>query len=106
MSEQPKLSDAEWALLIDLLQQERDQLPVEIHHTRSTAFRGELQRRRQMVETLLERLRAPVAARGRRKGFPSSPGGFPPCLARRLADRGGERLRGRGERLAGCALWK
>ena len=60
MNEQPKLSDAEWALLIDLLQQERDQLPVEIHHTRSTAFRGELQRRRQMVETLLERLRAPV----------------------------------------------
>ena len=60
MNEQPKLSDGEWALLIDLLQQERDQLPVEIHHTRSTAFRGELQRRRQMVETLLERLRTPV----------------------------------------------
>ena len=44
MNEQPKLSEAEWALVIDLLQQERDQLPAEIHHTRSAAFREELQR--------------------------------------------------------------
>ncbi len=28
MSEQPKLSDAEWALIVELLHQERDQLPV------------------------------------------------------------------------------
>jgi hypothetical protein len=59
--EQPKLSEAEWALLIDLLHQERDQLPAEIHHTRSAAFRDELQHRRRMVETLLERLSAPAA---------------------------------------------
>ncbi len=60
MSEQPKLSDAEWALLIDLLQQERDQLPVEIHHTRSAVFRDELHQRRRMVEGLLERIRTPA----------------------------------------------
>jgi hypothetical protein len=62
MSEQPKLSEAEWALVIDLLRQENDQLPIEIHHTRSSAFRDELHRRRQMVENLLERLRMPVAS--------------------------------------------
>ncbi len=61
MNEQLKLSEAEWALLIELLQQERDQLPVEIHHTRSTAFRQDLHRRQQTVDGLLERLRMPVA---------------------------------------------
>ena len=60
MNEQPKLSEAEWALVIDLLQQERDQLPAEIHHTRSAAFREELNARRQMVDSLLERLRTPA----------------------------------------------
>ncbi len=60
LNEQPKLSEAEWALLIDLLRQERDQLPAEIHHTRSAAFRDELQHRRRMVESLLERLASPA----------------------------------------------
>jgi hypothetical protein len=60
MNEPLKLSEAEWALLIELLQQERDQLPVEIHHTRSAAFRDELQRRRRMVDSLLERLPVPA----------------------------------------------
>jgi hypothetical protein len=60
MNEQPKLSEAEWALLIDLLQQERDQLPAEIHHTRSAAFRDELNSRRHLVNGLLERLHAPA----------------------------------------------
>ena len=60
MNEQPKLSEAEWALVIDLLQQERDQLPVEIHHTRSAAFRDELNCRRHLVASLLERLQAPA----------------------------------------------
>jgi len=36
-------------------------LPVEIHHTRSTAFRQDLHRRQQTVDGLLERLRMPVA---------------------------------------------
>ena len=47
-------------LVVDLLQQERDQLPVEIHHTRSTVFREDLNRRRQIVESLLDRLRTPA----------------------------------------------
>jgi hypothetical protein len=60
MHEPLKLSEAELALVVDLLQQEGDQLPVEIHHTRSSAFREELNHRRQMVEKLLERLRMPA----------------------------------------------
>ena len=60
MHEQPRFSEAELALLIDLLQQERDQLPVEIHHTRSSVFRDDLNQRRRMVDDLLERLRTPV----------------------------------------------
>jgi hypothetical protein len=60
MNEEPKLSNVEWALVVDLLQQERDQLPVEIHHTRSTVFREDLNRRRQIVESLLDRLRTPA----------------------------------------------
>ena len=47
-------------LVVDSLQQDRDQLPVEIHHTRSTVFREDLNRRRQIVETLLDRLRTPA----------------------------------------------
>jgi len=61
MYEQPNLSEAEWALVVELLQQERDELPVEIHHTRTASVREGLRNRMEMVRGLLERLEAPTA---------------------------------------------
>ncbi len=56
MSEQPKLSAAEWALVVELLKREQHELPAEIHHSRVASFRQELQQREVMVEQLLDRL--------------------------------------------------
>jgi hypothetical protein len=60
MNEEPKLSEAERALVIELLERERDELPVEIHHTRTAAYREELHRRAEMVHGLIDKLRAPA----------------------------------------------
>jgi hypothetical protein len=62
MYEEPRLSEAEWALILELLERERSELPVEIHHTRSSSVRTELQERAEMVRGLLSRLRTPVMA--------------------------------------------
>jgi hypothetical protein len=62
MNEQPKLSEAEWALIVELLESERHELPVEIHHTRNADVRQQLHRRAEMVESLLQRLRMPAVA--------------------------------------------
>ncbi len=62
MYDQPNLSDEEWALVVELLEQERDELPVEIHHARVSRFRAQLRQRAEMVQRLLERLKAPVGA--------------------------------------------
>jgi hypothetical protein len=59
MNEQPKLSEAEWALVIQLLEREHHDLPGEIHHTRVSSYREELKRRMELVKNLLDRLRAP-----------------------------------------------
>jgi hypothetical protein len=56
MNEQPKLSEAEWALMIDLLQEEHDELPTEIHHCEVASYREELEDRHEMVKNLLGRL--------------------------------------------------
>ena len=61
MFDQPKLSEAEWDLIVELLERERSELPVEIHHTRNSSVRGELHERAEMVQNLLGRLRTPVA---------------------------------------------
>ena len=58
MSEQPKLSDAELALVIELLEREHHDLPTEIHHCRVRTYRDELKRRHELVESLLARLQA------------------------------------------------
>ena len=58
MNEQIKLSDAEWALVIELLQREHHDLPTEIHHCRVASYREELKHRHEMVRSLLERLQA------------------------------------------------
>ncbi len=60
MYDEPKLSDGEWALIVELLEHERSELPVEIHHTRSSSVRAELQECAEMVRSLLARLRTPT----------------------------------------------
>jgi hypothetical protein len=58
MSEQPELSAEEWALVIELLERELNDLPAEIHHTRLAAYRDELRRRESLVKSLLDRIKA------------------------------------------------
>jgi hypothetical protein len=61
MYDEPRLSDGEWALVVELLERERNELPVEIHHTDNANVRNELHHRAEMVRELLARLRQPVA---------------------------------------------
>jgi hypothetical protein len=62
MEKQPRLSDAEWAMIIELLNRERGELPAEIHHCRNTRVREDLRQRLQRVRTLLEELQPLVVA--------------------------------------------
>jgi len=62
MNELPKLSEAELALVIELLQREHHDLPTEIHHCRVNSYRDELKQRHEMVRSLLERLQAKKTA--------------------------------------------
>ncbi len=55
---QPELSHDEWVLLAELLERKRNELPAEIHHTRTSAVRQQLRERREMIDRLLERLRS------------------------------------------------
>jgi hypothetical protein len=55
-TEHPALTDAEWRLVTELLERERRQLPIEIHHTTARAYREQLRNRLQLVETLLSKL--------------------------------------------------
>jgi hypothetical protein len=54
---QPELSDAEWDLVRELLEAKRAELPGEIHHTHTFAFRDELRRRLNLIDCVLEKLR-------------------------------------------------
>jgi hypothetical protein len=56
MNPQPRLSDADWTLIIELLECERGELPAEIHHCRVNRVREQLRQRLERVRTLLERL--------------------------------------------------
>ena len=60
MHDEPRLSAAEWDFVVELLERERNELPVEIHHTRNSSVHEELQHRAEMVRDLLGRLRTPV----------------------------------------------
>jgi hypothetical protein len=60
MNELLNLSPAEWELIVELLQCEHDELPVEIHHCRVAAYREELRRRQAMVKELLDRMQVAV----------------------------------------------
>ena len=57
MTDQPTLSDPEWELVIELLERERGELPVEIRHTRTSTLRVELHQRADLVRDLLHRLK-------------------------------------------------
>jgi hypothetical protein len=56
MLDQPDLTEAEWALICELLERERNELPTEIHHTRTRSLRQELQQRRAMVDELIAKV--------------------------------------------------
>jgi hypothetical protein len=62
MHEHLELSEAEWELVVELLERERSELPSEIRHTRTSSVRDELRARETMVQGLLERLRRPATA--------------------------------------------
>ena len=62
MHDQPILTESEWALVIELLQLEQRELPVEIRHATGLVAREEMHRRLQMVQSLLSRLQSTVAA--------------------------------------------
>lgn len=57
VQQQPSLTGKEWGLVVELLEQESDELPVEIHHTEAPRMRDELHERASLVRDLLERLR-------------------------------------------------
>ncbi|MCE5267971.1 MAG: hypothetical protein LLG00_08805 [Planctomycetaceae bacterium] len=61
MYDEPRLSDQERALVIELLERERAELPVEIHHTVNSRVREELHQRERTVRELLDRLRLTAA---------------------------------------------
>ncbi len=54
------LSEAERALLLELLESEQSELPVEIRHTRNSAMREQLHERAKLVQELIDRMRMPA----------------------------------------------
>jgi hypothetical protein len=54
------LSEAERALLLELLESEHNELPVEIRHTRSSSMREELHERAKLVQGLIDHMRMPA----------------------------------------------
>lgn len=56
MREHPVLSEREWELVLELLERERFQLPIEIHHTRTRTMRDELRARLSIIEDLVLRV--------------------------------------------------
>jgi len=64
MTHQPTFSDAQIELLLDLLETERRELPVEIRHTDNETVHEQLRQRQRMVEELIRQLQ-PLATAGR-----------------------------------------
>jgi len=60
MNSQLSLSQDEWELLLELLERERAELPVEIRHTRHCEVRDQLHYREHLVDELLDRMRTPA----------------------------------------------
>ncbi len=51
------LAPGEAEILIELLERERQYLPVEIHHSSTAKYREQLRRRLDVVEGILQRVR-------------------------------------------------
>ena len=70
VQQQPSLTRKQWGLVVELLEQESDDLPVEIHHTEAPKMRDELHERASLVRDLLERLHRsfPVCRRANNAG--------------------------------------
>ena len=62
MGVQLTFSEEELELIVELLQHEVGELPVEIRHTRTSELRDQLRQRREIVRDLLKRLRTPAGA--------------------------------------------
>ena len=60
MNEPVILSDAEKAILVELLTHEEESLSPEIRHTRTASVKDELRERREVMRGLLQRLRESV----------------------------------------------
>ncbi len=56
MNDSQQISAREWELIVQLLNEEKDQLPSEIHHTDNAQTKKDLEERKQMVEDLLARV--------------------------------------------------
>ena len=57
MRDQPVSSEAEWRLLLEMLERESCSLRVEIRHTYKRAYRMELKQRLDAISVLTERVR-------------------------------------------------
>jgi len=60
MNDQPQLSQAEWDLVAELLEQECRELPVEIHHTQTTNVKTHLHDRLDVARSALEHVRTAI----------------------------------------------
>lgn len=56
MTANPSLSDREWQLVLQLLQQERRELGPEIHHTDNPGVHDDLKDRLVLVDNLIDKL--------------------------------------------------
>ena len=62
MAQEPVLSQEEWRLVQELLQQELHELPSEIHHSAKLETRDELRGRLKMVQALIARIEQALTA--------------------------------------------
>ena len=61
MRDQPVLNEAEWALVLELLERESHYLPVEIHHTVKRSCRSDLRNRLEVISDMIQRIRPMMA---------------------------------------------
>ena len=62
MNGESMLTDAQWAIVIELLQRERRELPSELHHSQARSVRDGLRHRLEEIDALLEKLGQPVGS--------------------------------------------
>ena len=55
---QPILNEREWTLVMELLEHERQELPIEMRHTDSRDYAQALDERRMIIDDLVQRLHA------------------------------------------------